>query len=96
MADRKKRIYCLDGDTVEVSFILDAETQLYFGEFPDFLEKPRSTPRGRPWVNVTHDTCPYAEQEYGDCGSCKFFRCEHPGDLIGICENELLRKDDSQ
>ncbi len=96
MADIKKRVYCLDDDTVEVDFVFDAETQLYFGDFPDFSENPRHSPRGRAWVNVTNDVCPFAEEEYGDCGSCKFFRCEHPGDLIGICENEHLRKDDSE
>lgn len=96
MADFKKRVYRLDDDTVEVAFIFDLETQLYLGDFPDFSENPKYTPGGRPWVNVTNDSCTFAEHEYGDCGSCKFFRCEQSGDLIGICENEHLRKDDSE
>lgn len=92
MADIKKRVYTLDNDTVEVTFVFDAETGMHFGKFPDFSETPKFTARGCPWVNVTNEDCPYAEKEYGDCGSCKYFRCEHPGDLIGICENENMRK----
>ncbi len=92
MENTKKRIFCLDDDTLEITFVFDAEAEFYFGNFPDFSETPKYTPRGRPWVNVTYDGCPYAEELYGDCGSCKYFRCEHPGDLIGICENDKLRK----
>lgn len=93
MTEIKKRVYSLLGDIVEVNLVFDTESEMYLGEFPDFAETPRYTPCGRPWVNVTYDGCPYAEDKYGDCGSCKFFRCEHPGDLIGICENENLRKE---
>ena len=79
-------------DAVEVNFVFDAESGMYFGDFPDFSETPRYTPCGRPWVNVTYEGCPYAEERYGDCGSCSFFCSENSGDLIGICENENLRK----
>ena len=96
MANIKQRVFCLDNDTVEITFVFDTESQMYFGDFPDFSENPKYTPRGRPWVNVTYDACPYAEEEYGDCGSCRYFRCEHPGDLIGICENQNLRKEASK
>ncbi|MBE5922640.1 MAG: hypothetical protein E7269_07805 [Lachnospiraceae bacterium] len=58
------------------------------GHTPDFVENPRFTPNGKPWVNVTNVGCPYAEKDFDDCGSCRFFRQERPGDLIGICENE--------
>lgn len=87
----KNRLYTLDGDVVAVPFIYDNEMNGYFGNYPDFKEMPRLTPEGRQWVNVTMEGCPYADTDYGDCGSCQFFRCEHPGDLIGICDNEKLR-----
>ena len=90
MVSPKIRLYKLDGDTVEVAFIYDSELDRHFGEYPDFTESPRITPSGRRWVNVTTEGCPYADERYGDCGSCKHFRCERDGDLIGICDNELL------
>lgn len=90
MADIKNRLYRLDDDSVSVTFTYDEAMDMYFGDYPDFSDSPRITPNGRPWVNVTADGCLYADEEYGDCGSCKFFRCEAPGDLIGICENENL------
>ncbi len=96
MAKGKTRLYRLDGDTVEVSFSYDSQNDRYFGDYPDFSETPRRTASGKPWVNVTWDGCNFADEEFGDCGSCKYFRCERPGDLIGICENEKLieqRKD---
>ncbi len=97
MAETKIRLYSLDGDTVQVCFEYDEEIGKYFGEYPNFDIEPRITPGGRAWVNVTKDNCPYADKIYGDCGSCKFFRSESPGDLIGICENEnliILRKEE--
>lgn len=94
MTKTKNRLYSLYGDTVEVEFIYDEPFDRYFGEYPDFDEHPRTTPCGRPWVNATKDDCPLADREYGDCGSCEFYKCERPGDLIGVCENEQLRKEE--
>ena len=96
MAKERRRIFRMDDDTVEVTFVFDNESGIYLGEFPDFAEEPRYTPSGKPWVNVTNDSCQYAENEYSDCGSCRFFSCEKSGDLIGICENELLRKGENK
>lgn len=94
MVNRPKlRTVMIDGDSVEVSRVYDPEIREYFDEYPDFQVHPRSTPNGKPWVNVTYDECPYADEEYGDCGSCRFFRSERPGDLIGVCDNENLRRE---
>ena len=90
MASSKTRLYRLDGDTVEVSFNYDENQNRFFGNYPDFSENPRRTPSGKSWVNVTLDGCKFADSEFGDCGSCPYFRCEKDGDLIGICENENL------
>lgn len=95
MTKSKNRLYCLYDDTVEVIFSYDESSDRCFGEYPDFDECPRTTPCGRRWVNATKEDCPYADKNYGDCGSCQFFKCEHPGDLIGVCDNELLRKEEN-
>ncbi len=89
----KNRLYNLYGDTVEVIFSYDEPLGRFLGEYPDFDEKPRFTPCGRRWVNATKEDCPFADNDYGDCGSCKFYRCESFGDLIGVCENEQMRKE---
>ncbi len=84
------RLFTIDGDTVEIKSVYDAEIGQYIYDYPDFNENPRITPDGRRWVNVTNDNCPYADEEYGDCGSCRFFRSENEGDLIGVCDNSEL------
>ncbi len=84
----KIRTYYIDGDTVEVLFTYDEESQRYIGSYPDFEQEPRYTPNGRPWVNVTHTGCPYADQEYDDCGSCDYIEKENSSDLIGVCMND--------
>lgn len=92
----KYREFSIDGDTVRVPVIYDEVINQHVNDYPDFIKEPRFTPDGRPWVNVTYDGCPFADKEYGDCGSCRFFRCEKHGDLIGVCDNEKLltiRKD---
>lgn len=86
--------FCFDGDICEVLFIYDPESGKHFGEYPDFEETPRYTPLGKPWVTAMRDGCPHGVSKYTersrclDCGSCIYFKQEHPGDLIGVCENE--------
>ena len=87
----KTRCYRLDSDTVEVKFHLDETVNQYFGDYPDFEENPRYTPGGRPWVNATGG-CEHAEEDFDDCGSCRYYLKENPGDLIGICINEQMRE----
>lgn len=94
MTQNKNRLYSLYGDSVEVVFVYDEQLNRHIGEYPDFDEYPRTTPCGRRWVNATKDNCPLSDNKYGDCGSCEFYRCEREGDLIGVCENEKLRKEE--
>lgn len=89
--DVVSRRFTIDGDTVEVKRVFDEKIGAHIHDYPDFKENPRVTPSGRPWVNVTRDDCPYADDNYGDCGSCKYFISENAGDLIGVCNNEQLR-----
>ncbi len=92
MADAKIRRFLLDGDAVEVRFLYDERSKRFLGEYPDFSEQPRRTPSGKKWTHVMTEGCPYADKEFGDCGSCIHFRCEQPGDLIGICEKPTTDK----
>ncbi len=94
MTKTKSRLYSLYGDTVEVIFSYDEPLDRFFGDYPDFDQNPRYTPCGRRWVNATKEDCPQADNDYGDCGSCMHFKCESHGDLIGVCDNELLRKEE--
>lgn len=94
MVKTKKRLYSLYNDAVEVVFSYDESLNRFFGDYPDFDQKPQYTPCGRRWVNATKEDCPFADDDYGDCGSCRHFKCENPGDLIGVCENEHMRKED--
>lgn len=67
----------------------DEDIGKYIDEIPDFEEEPTFTPSGKPLVSAVQDRCPFAETEgMPDCGSCKFYRTNSPGDLIGVCINE--------
>lgn len=91
MENAKERVFSLDGDRIAVPFVFDEKMGIHVRDYPDFSTHPRSTPEGRIWVNVTRDDCPFADSEFPDCGSCRFFLCERMGDLIGICTNEKTR-----
>ncbi len=88
MDKKRSKTFCIDGDNVEVELIYDEEIGRCVYDYPDFEINPRYTSKGRKWVNATFSSCPYADKNYGDCGSCKFFTCEKQGDLIGVCSNE--------
>jgi len=88
------RVFSFDGDSCEVVFRYDPDFGKYFGEYPDFEETPKFTPRGRPWVTAMQDGCKHGQNKDDsanrclDCGSCIFFYRERLEDLIGICKNE--------
>ena len=91
MDKRCQRVYSLDGDELTVNFVFSSEDNILLGDYPDFCETPRYTPKGKPWVNVTFEGCPYVSDGYCDCGSCEHLKTQSPGDLIGVCENEQMR-----
>ncbi len=92
MERAKSRIYRLDGDELETLFHFDNDSQLWIEDYVDFESTPRYTPGGRPWKSVTTTDCPYADPEYGDCGTCPWLIKETPTDLIGVCDHLLLRQ----
>ena len=85
MPDRKKCLFSVDGDTVEVEFVYDPKLKRWYGEYPVFEEMPRHTPSGRPWKNVFQSDCAYGDSQLGDCGGCSYFRRENPGDVVAVC-----------
>ncbi len=87
----KHKTFSLDGDIIEVKFRYDNECDVWHGEYPDFIESPRYTPGGRPWINVTKDDCEYSTSEYGDCGGCEHLMKQSETDLIGVCMKDNLK-----
>ncbi|MEG1577933.1 MAG: hypothetical protein RRY64_05610 [Oscillospiraceae bacterium] len=87
-----------DCSELQVPVRLDEPTGQYFLDCPDLEEHPIYTKSGYPWVSVVQDSCPYHRSmpsdggDYQDCGSCKFLETEQPGNLIGICVCEALRR----
>lgn len=91
MEKTKNRTYTLDGDTLEVTFRYDELSGKYLGDYPDFVENPRYTPNGRPWVDVTcGDECPHCDAG-NDGGACGFFHREKDKDVIAVCFCDALR-----
>ncbi len=92
MNENRVRSIELDGDVLTLEFHYDWKYDVWHGDYPDFEEEPRFTPRGSPWVNVISDSCEYMKGECEDCGSCKYLKKEKPSDLIGICTNEKWKR----
>ena len=92
------RSFCIDSDMCEVVFRFDEEIGKHIGDYPDFEQNPRFTPKGYLWVNATQDSCGNGKHKYYpeklclDCGSCSFFTTEKEGDLIGVCSNKLNQR----
>ena len=92
MRDDKKKVYTLDGDSLEITFRYDELSKKHLGEYPDFIECPRITPGGRKWVDVITEDCPYADGDDKTCGTCSFMLKQDEKDIIGICMNEKFKK----
>ncbi len=68
---------------------------------PDFHERPEYTREGRPFALAVQESCEYGRDDNdknnpdpGDCGGCAFFRREGtPGDAIGICTCDELKRE---
>lgn len=86
---KKYRQYNFEGIIVDVLSEYDERSGIYFDDIPDFEEKPIYTPTGKPLVSAIQDKCRYYESNNADadCGSCAFYKPNHPGDLIGVCTN---------
>ncbi len=94
MSKRELRTFRVDGDTLEIEFRYDEDWSVWLGEYPYFKEDPRFTPSGRPWRNVIHEGCPHAPNRGDTCGECSYLRRQSPGDMIGVCFHEAIRRRD--
>ncbi len=92
MKKTKVQTYRIDGDILEVLFQFYEAYGVWIGDYPYFDDEPRYTPNGRLWKNVTHDSCPHADPDYKDCGTCPYLVREEAGDLIGVCFHEEMRR----
>lgn len=92
------RAFTFDGDVLEVPYRYEPALDKFLGEYPDFTETPRYTPKGRPWVGAVQDGCDHGENRFchlapcDDCGSCRYFVQEKPHDLIGVCDHAEKRQ----
>ncbi len=86
---KKYRKYNFEGIVIDIPSEYDAHSGIYFDDIPDLEEKPLYTPTGKPVVSAVQDRCRHydSEGDEADCGSCKFYQPNHPGDLIGVCVN---------
>lgn len=91
-AKTEVRTFCVDGDSIAVTFRYDEQWKTWIGEYPFFKEEPRYTPSGRPWRNAVHTECiHHGGGKHNDCGTCRYFTKGTPMDLIGVCFNDKLR-----
>lgn len=87
----KTRKHYLDDDVLYTNLRYDEDSGLWFEDYVDFETVPRYTPNGRRWRSVTTVGCPYADPNYGDCGTCPHLVKEEKTDLMGVCFHEDLR-----
>lgn len=92
IATTEYRTFELDGDKLNVLFVLDEESGIFLGNYPDFDIEPRYTPNGRPWTTSADDDCKYAtNKKYKDCSTCDYFVKQQERDVIGICTHPKKR-----
>ncbi len=93
MIKKERRIFQIDSDTIQIEFTFDEKYNVWIGDYPCFEDEPRATKNGRLWKHVSFTDCPYAPEDFLDCGSCTYLKKQHHKDLIGVCFNDKLRLD---
>jgi hypothetical protein len=93
MENSKTRVFSLEGDRLDVRHTYDEASGIWIGDYPYFEEERRYTPTGRPWKNVTHTDCPFADPVFRACGTCPYLRKQEKQAMIGVCFHESLRVD---
>lgn len=93
---KKGKLYDIDGVLLTIPLRYDEISGKYMEVYPDLIQNPVYTPKGRPIMLTIEDACEHGEQENEnklpiDCGSCRFYR-QIKNTLIGVCECEKKRK----
>ncbi len=91
---KKHKDFNFEGIVIKVLSEYDDTSGKYISEIPDFEEEPVYTPSGKPLVTAVQDRCSFVSSGGAetDCGSCKFYKPNNPGDLIGVCTNPKTEK----
>lgn len=91
---KKYHEFNFEGIVIKVLSKYDHTSGKYISEIPDFEEEPLYTPSGKPLVAAIEDRCNFMKSDGAetDCGSCEFYKPNHPGDLIGVCINPKTEK----
>ncbi len=91
---KKYHEFGFEGIVIKVLSEYDDTSGKYISEIPDFEEDPIHTPSGKPLVAAVQDRCSFmlSDRAETDCGSCEFYKPNHPGDLIGVCINPKMEK----
>lgn len=91
---KKYHEFNFEGIVIKVLSEYDDASGKYISEIPDLEEEPVYTPSGKPLVAAVQDRCSFmlSDGAEADCGSCKFYQPNHPGDLIGVCTNPKKNK----
>lgn len=88
----KIRTITVDDDSIEIRYRYDEMCGVWLGDYPYFVEEPRWTPSGKPWVNAHNNDCLYEEYSGRECADCPYFKREKPNDRIGVCFYEVKQK----
>ena len=88
---KKTQSFSFGETVIEVLSEFDESSGRYILDLPDLEENPIFTKGGDPVVTAIQDCCINIDDAF-DCGSCKFYKPNHPGDLIGICINPENKK----
>lgn len=98
--ERKKQLYQVfhvGGREFSVYYAYYPQMEESYPEYPDFESSPVYTAEGRPFALHVQEGCRYGRMngEKGkadNCGCCAYFSRENPGDPIGICRKDDLRR----
>ena len=88
---KKNQTFIFGETIIEVLSEFDTSSGRYILDLPDLEENQIFTNDGEPLVTAVQDCCTYIDDAF-DCGSCRFYKPNHPGDLIGICSNPQNKK----
>ena len=92
----------VSGHTFQLYRVYDESQRAYMLDYPNFQERPVYTGGGRPFTLSVQEACPHGQHHEGngrkpyDCNECAYFQQEAPGDAIGVCLCQALRRPETR